>query len=245
MELINIAQITSQWAENNCLYVSLNSKIESTNLLAKEESFSEVIKNEALALYLTEEQTHGRGRKTRQWISPDKGQCLLSSWSYLTKGPVLPILSPLVGLALFRATHSTWPFLKWNLKAPNDLYIHKNKVAGVLIETIQQGNETRIIIGIGFNIFSYPQEVSHATSLLENLPHDVPFLIQDWIAFLDRLYFEITDAVSHCNEPLNSTDCHSLLLALNLHPLLEKPYQSLLPNGSLVTETQTIQWSEL
>ena len=72
---------------------------------------------------------------------------------------VQPTLSPLVGLALYKACSGTWPFLNWNLKAPNDLYISNKKVAGLLIETVTQGDDIRLLVGLGLNVLATPDQV--------------------------------------------------------------------------------------
>ena len=43
-----------------------------------------------------------------------------------------------------------------NLKWPNDLYVKKNKVGGILVESIHQNNKKcDVIIGVGINLFSF------------------------------------------------------------------------------------------
>lgn len=243
---IRIGEVTSKWAESNHLYFAYEKSTESTNDTAKSEAFAEELMSEALALYVTDLQTKGRGRGKNEWQQEQAGSALLSSWSFLLNTKPQPITSCLVGLAVYRAASSTWPFLPWNLKAPNDIYIGPKKVAGILIENISQEQETRLIIGFGLNVFSSPKSVSKSTSIAASLPAGVPLLGQDWLAFLDRLLFELTDAVSHCDEPLSPTDCYSLLLALNLHPLLENQYKSVSADGSLIdTDDQVKHWSDL
>lgn len=242
---IRIGQITSQWAENNHLFVCYKSQMDSTNALAKQEAFEENLLDESLCVYLTDHQTAGRGRGGNSWIDAQTGSSLLSSWSFLLKVKPQPTVSCLVGLAVYRACSSTWPFLPWNLKAPNDLYIGDKKVAGLLLESLMQGENIRLIIGLGFNITSSPEQVEKASSLLECLPEGAPLLGQDYLSFLDRLLFELTDAVSHCEEPLSPTDQLSLLMALNQHPLLKEKYTGMDADGSLKIGDQKINWSTL
>lgn len=242
---IRIGQITSQWAENNHIYVSYKSQMESTNALAKQEAFEENLLAESLCLYLTDHQTAGRGRGTHSWIDASAGSSLLSSWSFLLNVKPQPIVSCLVGLAVYRACSTTWPFLRWNLKAPNDIYIGNKKVAGLLLESLLQGEDVRLVIGLGFNITASPDQFDNASSLLESLPPGAPLLGQDYLSFLDRLLFEMTDAVSHCEEPLSSTDQLSLLTALNQHPLLKEKYTGMEADGSLWVNDQQISWSTL
>jgi hypothetical protein len=82
------------------------------------------------------------------------------------------VLAPLVGLALYEAAHKTWPDVAFNLKAPNDLYVHDKKIAGILIEAVlggPSGRDIRVVVGLGFNVLSAPSEISHATCLKAHL----------------------------------------------------------------------------
>ncbi len=242
---IRIGEVTAKWAESNHIYTVYNKITNSTNDLAKEQAFTEKLVEESLALYLTDNQTKGRGRGKNIWNQETPGGALISSWSYMVGESPQPTTSCLVGLAVYRACSTTWPFLPWNLKAPNDVYIGDKKVAGILLENIMQDDETRIIVGLGLNVFKSPENVSTATSIAQSLPPGVPLLGQDWMSFLDRLLFELTDAISHCEEELSSTDQWSLLTALNNHPLLAEKYKMIETDGSLVTESKRISWSEL
>lgn len=242
---IRIGQITSQWAENNHLFVSYEKQMESTNNRAKEEAFEESLKDEPLALYLTDHQTAGRGRGQNIWLDSGVGGSLLSSWSFLLSIKPQPTTSCLVGLAIYRACATTWPFLRWNLKAPNDIFVGDKKIAGILVESILQGDFVRLIVGLGFNITSSPKNLDTGTSLLASLPTGAPLLGQDYLAFLDRLLFELTDAISHSDEPLSPTDQLSLLMALNQHPLLTEKYTGMEADGSLLIGDKKIHWTSL
>ncbi|MGZ3772764.1 MAG: biotin--[acetyl-CoA-carboxylase] ligase [Bdellovibrio sp.] len=242
---IHIGHITSQWAESNHLYVAYKSQMESTNNLAKQEAFDPNLFEEALCVYLTDHQTAGRGRGNHSWIDSLPGSSLLSSWSFLLKVKPQPTVSCLAGLALYRACSSTWPFLPWNLKAPNDIYVGDKKIAGLLLESVMQGDIVRLVVGLGFNITASPEEFDTATNLLESMPPKAPLLGQDYWSFLDRLLFELTDAVSHCDEPLSPTDQMSLLTALNQHPLLKEKYTAVEADGSLLIGDHQISWTTL
>lgn len=242
---IQIGFITSQWGENNHLYVEYEKEMTSTNLIAKDEAFADNISKESLCLYVTDSQTAGRGRGKNMWVSPNPGSSLLSSWSYLLGVRPQPITSCLVGLALYRACATTWPFINWNLKAPNDIYIAEKKVAGILLESIAQGHKVRLIVGIGFNLLSAPEEIETATCLIDNLPLGAPLLGQDYTAFLDRLLFELTDVLSRCDQPLNTTDQLAILAALNRNPTLMTPFSAMDEKGNLQQGKNIISWTSL
>lgn len=242
---ILIGNITSKWAKNNHIHVEYKASQESTSSTAKELAFEEDLLEESLCLFVTDHQTAGRGRGKNTWTDAKPGSSLLSSWSYLLPMMPQPTAAPLVGLAVFRACSTTWPFLDWNLKAPNDIYIGDKKVAGILLETVAQADEARFIVGLGVNITTSPESVETSTSILESLPAGAPLLGEDYTAFLDRLLFELTDAASHCDQPLSPTDQLSLLTALNRHPLLKEKYTAMEADGSLFIGAKKLNWTEL
>ncbi|UYL07485.1 biotin--[acetyl-CoA-carboxylase] ligase [Bdellovibrio sp. SKB1291214] len=245
MSEIRIGDVTAKWARNNHLHVEYKAQTESTNATAKELAFEEDLLEQALCLFITDQQTAGRGRGKNTWTTDQVGSALLSSWSYLLPIMPQPTASCLVGLAVYRACSTTWPFLKWNLKAPNDIYIGDKKVAGILLENVAQGDEVRFIIGLGVNITSSPESVETSTSVLESLPEGAPLLGEDYTGFLDRLAFELSDAASHCDQPLSPTEQLSLLTALNLHPLLKEKYTAMEADGSLYMGAKKISWADL
>lgn len=242
---IRIGEVSHQWAESQKIVSTYFKVTDSTNLQAKSQAFSEKAFNENLLLFFADEQTNGKGRGSNKWTTERAGSQLLSTWSFLIEEPPFPIASPMIGLALYRAAHSTWPFLNWNLKAPNDLYIGDKKVAGLLIETLTQGDDHRFLIGIGFNVLSSPTEVVTATSLVKELGIQTPLLAQDWISFLERLIFEFSIAIQLSFEPLNTTSRASLIAALNKHPLLKETYVGLDEQANLKTAHRQISWLEL
>lgn len=108
---------------------------------------------DAYCVVLAEQQTAGRGRHGRVWVSPF-AQNLYLSLAYELKGGVeaLSGLSLVVGIALIRTLQALGVedvALKW----PNDVWMQGRKLAGVLVEL--QGEATsgwRVVIGIGLNV---------------------------------------------------------------------------------------------
>lgn len=120
---------------------------------------------------VADEQTAGRGRQGRSWLSA-AGENLLVSIVLRPKLSLsdAPFLSLAVGLALRAAVAS---FIgersDLGIKWPNDLLCGPKKLAGVLIETQVQGSELLgVVIGIGLNLGTrtFPPELAEiATSL--------------------------------------------------------------------------------
>ncbi|MFN8944809.1 MAG: biotin synthetase [Pseudobdellovibrionaceae bacterium] len=242
---IKMNAFTSKWAKQRGIPVQYLEQIKSTHEYAKQKIFNELTENDPFHLTLTDQQTHGRGRGTNTWSVEQDGSCLLSTWSYFvpeTPHPTFPIR---VGLGLFKAALSTWPFLEWSIKAPNDLLLEGNKIAGLLNETVTQGNQFAVFISLGMNVWSAPEKVQDAVSLVECLPEDCPLLADDWISFLDHLSFELTECILKSNESLTFCERQSVIHSLNLNPTIENPYTKLDPFGNLETKSETISWLKL
>ena len=239
---MNLNQSTQEWLENNFYSCEFKDIVDSTNDWAKSEAFLDKNKEEVLTVYLANAQTHGRGRGVNTWTQNDPGQNLLSSWSFLTENTLQPFHSALIGLGLYKALSQVWPHNNWSLKAPNDIYFGTKKLAGILIEIVSQGNENRVVIGLGLNVKSSPIEVPIATSLEKS-----QFSVDEshWSLFLEKLSFEWSQIMNESKSSLTDIERHDLIAALNAHPLLETKYTQVLDDGSLVNSQKTIHWSDL
>ena len=115
---------------------------------------------------VADEQTAGRGRRGRAWISP-RGNLHASA---LTIDPCPRALAAqlgfVAGVALARAVSdlgATDVGLKW----PNDLMSRGAKCAGVLIEGFGLGSgRTACVVGIGVNCAHAPEGLGYETSCL-------------------------------------------------------------------------------
>lgn len=128
-----------------------------------------------LAVVVTLNQTAGRGRLDRVWVSPP-GRALAVS---VLLRPVLPGGEPvamdrygwiplLAGLAMTRAVGTLVTRHDVSLKWPNDVLIDGRKVSGLLAELLP--DDAGIVVGAGLNL-STPQSdlpVPTATSLSLN-----------------------------------------------------------------------------
>jgi len=237
---LQIGKLSKDWAEKSQIPVWYEPSTTSTNLMAKEAAMTD----QPVSLFLCDHQTAGRGRGQHRWLDPEEGgDCFLSSWVFLMRNPPQPVLAPAIGLAVWTALKASFPWLKLSLKAPNDIYLEDRKMAGILIESIQQGKHTRLIIGIGMNIFKFPEELEGAIALGDRCSKELTETT--WLNVLDRLLLEISLAVSQTKETLSYTQSQALLNALNRFPFLEVPYRQVDPDGSLWKGESKINWSEL
>lgn len=247
---------TSEWAQSQSLKTSVFNEIESTNTYAKsdqnpstcplvEPSEIQILKPTMAgpSVYLAQTQSAGRGRGSNQWLSPKSGG-FLSSWSFCLAKVPQPILAPLVGLALCEAAIATWPHVAFNLKAPNDLYIGGQKVAGLLIEIIDQSPQIRVIIGLGFNVFGGPEEIATATGLQNHLPSKLSK--DEWQAFLQEWSNRLQNSLKAGQmSRLTSDAAQRLLPIMNRHPNLKEPILRIDDFAQLHFASHTVHWHEL
>lgn len=129
---------------------SIHETIDSTNAEAMRVANSGAV---LPCLVLAEQQTAGRGRRGRHWISPFAENLYYSLALRMDGGTRrLDGLSLVVGLAVvdtLRQLGIRDAGLKW----PNDILVGGKKVAGVLLEvTGDPANVCHVVIGIGINI---------------------------------------------------------------------------------------------
>jgi len=110
-------------------------------------------KNKKKGVFLAEQQTLGKGRNNRKWVSPF-GKNIYLSLAWKTNFN----LSQIDGLSLATAVViadnlQSIVNQKIEIKWPNDLIINNKKFGGILIETSQDKEKlSEIVIGIGINI---------------------------------------------------------------------------------------------
>ena len=235
----SVYQTTELWAQQRHLETQAFNEIGSTNDEAKSEA-SDL--GEEPKLYLAEHQTNGRGRGKNTWLDTGAGESLLCSWSFHLAQPPQSITGPRIGDALYRAVNSVWPSQPWSLKAPNDLYLSDQKVAGLLVETVSQGSSHRLIIGLGMNVLNHPRAIDTATHFTTSSGgvNDT-----EWYQFLDVLNGQFISALEEIVLPhLKNEIRENLLKALNAFPLKKEPFLDVTSSGDLITKSGSISWME-
>jgi len=143
------------------------------------------------------EQTAGRGRIGRGWLSP-RGSIALSIVLY----PPLAYLPSLIMVASLAVANSIEQVtgLKAQLKWPNDVLTKDKKVCGILIESDVRGSRVDYaVIGIGLNVninpAEFPQIAPFATSLSQELGRDVSRreLIRSLLTEAEKLYLALPE----------------------------------------------------
>ncbi|MEH6583212.1 MAG: bifunctional biotin--[acetyl-CoA-carboxylase] ligase/biotin operon repressor BirA [Halioglobus sp.] len=107
-----------------------------------------------------EQQTAGRGRRGRQWVSPFARNLYFSVvWEFTQGAAALEGLSLAVGVAVARALKSSG-LPEVQLKWPNDLLFEGAKLGGVLLEMVGDATGScQVVIGVGLNV-TMPREAA-------------------------------------------------------------------------------------
>lgn len=108
------------------------------------------------------EQTGGRGRQGRVWIS-EKGRSLVMSFAVRIPAAKLSGLSLAAGLAVKECFSLENLKLKW----PNDLMLDDQKVGGILTESRSHADRVDVVIGIGLNLL--PMQAASYAGLHQNI----------------------------------------------------------------------------
>ena len=117
------------------------------------------------------EQTSGRGRLGRQWLSP-KGAGLYFSIILQPKLPqsLWPLLTLMSAIAVHDALIESCD-LQTDIKWPNDVVAGDKKLCGILAETVDAMKRSAVVVGIGINLteHSFPPELRDVATSVEGL----------------------------------------------------------------------------
>jgi len=141
------------------------------------------------------EQTAGRGRLERRWVSP-KGAGLYfsvilrpdfeqSSW---------PLLTMMAAVAVYEALHDSCA-LQADIKWPNDILANEKKLCGILAETVETSQGRTVVVGIGVNLtnHAFQAEFGDVATSVEAVTDRAPDLEAILEALIDTLarYYQI------------------------------------------------------
>jgi BirA family biotin operon repressor/biotin-[acetyl-CoA-carboxylase] ligase len=130
-------------------------------------------------LVTADEQSAGRGRQGRVWTAPARSSLLMSLITHR--------LAPTLPLAAAVAICDALP-ARCEIKWPNDIWLERRKLAGILVEGRPQDGWA--VVGIGLNVTteSFPPELAElATSLrLAGVELDTEFVLAALLVSLDE-----------------------------------------------------------
>jgi BirA family biotin operon repressor/biotin-[acetyl-CoA-carboxylase] ligase len=130
--------------------------VDSTNRLAKELASAGAAEG---TVVLTEEQTAGRGRRGRSWLSPGRANLTFS----ILLRPEIDVdkvfsLTMILSLACIEAVQKRTG-LSCMIKWPNDVYAGGKKLAGILTEFAARDRRVEwVVLGLGLNVNWHPAE---------------------------------------------------------------------------------------
>ena len=129
--------------------------------------------NEGLCV-IARQQTAGRGRQGRSWVSPmDAGLYVSVVLRPKLDAKYLPLITLATAVAVFEtlAELGLTPEIKW----PNDVLLNEKKICGILAETAETEQGLAIVVGVGINVTSnsFPPELGDTATSIEgelNIP---------------------------------------------------------------------------
>jgi len=154
------------------------------------------------AVVIADEQTAGRGRRGRAWYSPPGSGLYVSLVLSPARARHDPeratmLVTMMAGVALAEGLE-TATGLRADIKWPNDLYVARRKLAGILAEAVP-GGETHVVVGYGINVSAtaFPRELAdRATSIEIELGRrvDRAALCAETVRAIARRYDDLLDA---------------------------------------------------
>ena len=150
------------------------------------------------------EQTGGKGRDGRKWISPKGGiwiSIILHPKFDISITTLFPIASSLALAIAIEKIFSIKPELKW----PNDLTIKGKKVAGMLVDVALESNKIEnLVLGVGINFDVNVKQIEKAlketpnfygvSSLCDQKQNIKPIqLVQTFLLELEKIYSALNE----------------------------------------------------
>jgi len=142
---------------------------------------------------VAEEQTAGRGRLQRHWVSP-KGAGLYFSIILRPRfaQSAWPLLTLMAAVAVHDALLDSCS-LETDIKWPNDILVNEKKICGILAETVETPMGRSVVVGIGINLRegSFPEALDELATSVEGVseqPPDLDVLLEALIHSMARYY---------------------------------------------------------
>ncbi len=113
-------------------------------------------------------QTNGKGQRASTWeSSPGENlMCSIFALPNFLSGDNFFLLSKAIAIAIKEVVEEICITDSVEVKWPNDIYVNRKKIGGILIENQFKGNSVKqAVIGLGLNVNQTNFENSNATSL--------------------------------------------------------------------------------
>ncbi len=125
---------------------------------------------------VAKQQTEGKGRHGRIWISPENAGLYFSivlrpkiETRFLS---LLTLMSAVVVSDVLSELYALKPDIKW----ANDVHVHEKKICGILAEAVETTKGLAVIVGIGINLKSsnFPPELNKIATAVEAETSKIP-----------------------------------------------------------------------
>ena len=193
--------------------------IDSTNDYAKKVALQE----QDGTVIISEEQTKGKGRIGRQWVSKSREGIWMS---IILKPNIIPQKAPfltlIAGASIAKALNNLG--VETSIKWPNDIIINNKKVSGILTELSAEIDKINyIVLGMGINVktIEFSQEISDIATSLYKEGHKVSRvdIVRNILEEFERLYLQY---INHDlkNEILDICRKHSAIIGKDIYVIM-------------------------
>lgn len=189
---------------------------------------------------VAEEQTAGRGRFQRRWLSPPGSSISLSIILHpaLAELPQINMVASLAVVQSIEKIAGLEPVIKW----PNDVLLNDKKVSGILIENILEGSNVKAaIVGIGINVKLDPSSFSEVSATATSLSTESGREISKWeilyslLEEFEQIYLEVKYGKSIYERWLARVETLGKSVHVKWGDVVEEGYvESINTDGSLV-----------
>lgn len=173
-------------------------EVDSTNSYGKKL----IDKFEDKTAIITKKQTSGRGRLNRSWVDLGEENLFLSIIlkPSETFNEIYPNLTQYLSVTLCKVIESYG--IQTQIKWPNDVLIDGKKIAGILSETVMQGQKLKgIVLGVGVNLNSNQEKIDAIPNKIATSLNIETQKAIDLKEFLNKL---LTEFFEHYDEFLQS-----------------------------------------
>lgn len=173
-------------------------EVDSTNSYGKKL----IDKFEDKTAIITKKQTSGRGRLNRSWVDLGEENLFLSIIlkPSETFNEIYPNLTQYLSVTLCKIIESYG--VQTQIKWPNDVLIDGKKIAGILSETVMQGQKLKgIVLGVGVNLNSNHEKINAIPNKIATSLNIETQKAIDLKEFLNKL---LTEFFEHYDEFLQS-----------------------------------------
>lgn len=151
---------------------------------------------------ITKKQTSGRGRLNRSWVDLGEENLFLSIILKPSEAfnEIYPNLTQYLSVTLCKVIESYG--IQTQIKWPNDVLIDGKKIAGILSETVMQGQKLKgIVLGVGVNLNSNHEKIDAIPNKIATSLNIETQKAIDLKEFLNKL---LTEFFEHYDEFLQS-----------------------------------------